>query len=167
MQYFLPIFLFLIFSLLFDRIFGRKIKNLLTRLILDLCLALVSSAILMFACFCIFFSFIFSDYNFPRIRTDIDKKYYYIKQETGFAFTSTFLKLRIYEKKTFWFDREIGQIAIVEENHHQLNISDWAAITIQLDTANSLSPHRVIIKGDTTVIMDTTLNFDKKFDIIY
>ncbi len=92
----------------------------------------------------------------PVVKNQINETYYYTQQETGAAFSSTIFDLVFYKKRKFWTDKLIGDISVRSEQRVD-------SVKIRFDNISKLN--RIILKQDSSVILDTTLDFDKEFDI--
>jgi hypothetical protein len=92
----------------------------------------------------------------PVITNQINETYYYTQQERGAAFSNMVFDLEFYKKRKFWTDKLIGDITIRSEQRVD-------SIKISFDNMSKLN--RIILKQDSSIILDTSLDLDKEFDI--
>jgi hypothetical protein len=94
--------------------------------------------------------------DFPSKKISIDKNYYLIKTERGYAFTSTFTDLEFFKRRTFSSDKKLGSILI-----------RWDAGTdsmrVQYDSISTF--YNVYVASGSKVLLDTLVNFREMFNL--
>ena len=100
--------------------------------------------------------FLVSCKEWPKDTIIISSKYYCIREERGFAFTSTVFDYEFYEKRTWWWDKKLGNIVDRDE---------IAADSIEITNDRQSGVKRIILYKEPKNIFDTCLSFDKQFDI--
>jgi len=94
--------------------------------------------------------------DWPRDRIVISNKYYCIREERGFAFSSTVFDYEFYETRKWWLDKKLGNIVYR---------SEIPADSVQISDESQSELKRIIISKENKSILDTSLDFDKTFDI--
>lgn len=94
--------------------------------------------------------------DWPRDTIAISDKYYCIREERGFAFTSTVFDYEFYQIRKWWWDKKLGNI---------IDRSEVPVDFLQVINDDRSDTKRIIIIKENKSILDTTLNFDKTFYI--
>ncbi len=101
-------------------------------------------------------SFMTSCNEWPKEKLIFNTKIYSIREERGFAFTTTVYDYRFYRKRKLWFDKELGNILLTGE---------VPADSIKFYELGSDTLNRIAIFKQGDCILDSTFDFENTFSI--
>lgn len=139
--------------LLLHKRLKRGIKNVIILTVIEVCISLTVFLFLL----AIPFYIIFSVAEYPTVTKGINNEYYFEQTEFGMAWTDDGTDLDFYKKRHYWFDKKIGHIRLL-----------WAIeINAHIEKGTKPNFKRLILTENNKLVLDTLLNFNRKFNFKY